>query len=104
VGIEVNLDMPERSLHDIGAAFHLGDEAAYQRWRARKLARKARRAEDLIVDVADPKALTAAEREALLQRCADWNMAVYRGACQPQGKDVARSVGQQLGLQRLDCH
>jgi alpha-ketoglutarate-dependent taurine dioxygenase len=89
------------------APFHPGDEAAYQRWRATKLARKARRGEDLVVDVDDPRALTVAEREALLQRCADWNMAVYRSARQPDDSDdkaLARRIGHQLGLQRLDCH
>jgi Taurine catabolism dioxygenase TauD, TfdA family len=97
----------ERPRSAVASPFLLGDEAVYQRWRAEKLARKAHRAEDLIVDIADPNSLTAAEREAVLQRCADWNMAVYRSAYRPEdsaGKHLARSVGRQLGLQRLDCH
>ena len=94
----------ERPAHAVDSPFHLGDEAGYQRWRAAKLARKARRATDLIVDVANPRALTAAERDALLRRCADWNMAAYRSGGAFQDKDTARAVGRQLGLQRLDCH
>jgi hypothetical protein len=84
--------------------FDLGDDAAYQRWRAGKLARRARCVDDLIVDVADAKALSASERQALLQRCADWNMAVYRSADGQPDKEIARAVGGQLGLQRLDAN
>ena len=84
--------------------FDAGNEAGYQRWRSEKLARRARCVDDLIVDVADPKALTATERQALLQRCADWNMAVYRSGHSAPDKDIARAVGHQLGLQRLDAN
>lgn len=84
--------------------FDLDDEAAYQCWRADKLALRAQRADDLIVDVADPKALSDAERRALLQRCARWNMAVYRSASGRPDKDIARALGRQLGLHRLDAN
>jgi hypothetical protein len=84
--------------------FDLGDEAGYQRWRANKLTLRARRAEDLIVDVADPAALSNAERQALLQRCAQWNMAVYRGPNAAPDKAIARAIGAQLGLHRLDAN
>ncbi len=82
--------------------FDADDEVGYQRWRADKLARRPRRAEDLIVDVADPRALSASERDALLQRCADCNMAVYRSRCVAPDKNIARSLARQLGLSRLD--
>jgi hypothetical protein len=84
--------------------FDLDDEASYRSWRERKLAQRARSAGELIVEVGDPQALSAAEREALLQRCARWNMVVYRSARGVQDKDTPRRVGQQLGLQRLDAH
>jgi hypothetical protein len=84
--------------------FDLADDAAYRHWRAAKLARRARGAGELIVDVADPEALTAAERHALLQRCADWNMAVYRCRGGTQGKATVLAIGRQLGLQRLDAN
>ena len=84
--------------------FELGNEAAYQQWRAEKLAHRPRHVDDLIVDVVDPKALSERERLALLQRCADWNMAVYRSPNVAADKDIARAVGRQLGLQRLDAN
>jgi len=84
--------------------FDLDDEAAYQRWRTGKLALRAQCVDDLVVDVADPKALTDAERQALLRRCAKWNMAVYRSATGEPDKDIARTLGRQLGLCRLDSN
>jgi hypothetical protein len=84
--------------------FELGNEVGYQRWRANKLASRARRAEDLIVDVTDPAALSVAERKALLQRCAQWNMAIYRGPNATPDKAIARAIGAQLGLHRLDAN
>ncbi|HET9821412.1 MAG TPA: TauD/TfdA family dioxygenase [Burkholderiaceae bacterium] len=85
--------------------FDLGDDAAYRAWRARKLADRARTAAELMVDVADPRALRDAEREALLQRCARWNMAIYRTVPGgDQDKDVLRALAAQLGLLRLDAN
>ena len=84
--------------------FDLDDDATYRAWRMGKLARRARCADDLIVDVGDPQTLTAGEREALLQRCATSNMAVYRSERGVHDKDTARAIGRQLGLVRLDAN
>ena len=84
--------------------FDPDDEASYLPWRATKLAQRARAAADLIVDVGDPLALSAAEREALLQACARWNMAVYRSERGVHDKDSVRAIGRHLGLQRLDAN
>ncbi len=82
--------------------FDLEDDAAYAAWRADKLARRARRADELIVDVGSALALTAAERATMLQACARWNMVVYRSRCGARDKSVALAVGRQLGLLQLD--
>ena len=84
--------------------FDLDNEAGYRQWRQAKLARRARSVDALIVDVAEPRALDAAERQALLQRCAEGNMAVYRSADVAPDKDIARAVGRQLGLEHLDAN
>ncbi len=84
-----------------GNPFALGDTAAYAAWRRRKLARRPQRAQDLLVEIDDPRALTGAEREALLSRCRSANMAVYRSAV-PVDKSAVRRLGAQLGLSRLD--
>ena len=82
--------------------FDLDNEATYAAWRATKLAQRALRAADLIVDVGNAAALTAVERSALLRACARWNMVVYRSHCGAQHKDVALALGRQLGLRQLD--
>ena len=100
----MNAAIDPARLQPQASPFDLDNEDGYQHWRADKLARRARRIDDLIVDVANPKALSAGERRALLQRCADTNMAVYRSADRLPDKDMARALGGQLGLRRLDAN
>jgi len=82
--------------------FDLGNRTAYERWRDTKRDSHPRQAEDLIVDVADPRALSDAERQALLLRCATANMAIYRSALRLEDKNIPGRLAPQLGLQRLD--
>ena len=95
----MSLDLDMRA----GAAFDLADEAAYQAWRAEKLARLPKPRSELGVDGRDPRALTPGERQALLERCARANMAIYAS---PTGgdpdKEIPRRLGLQLGLRDLD--
>ena len=85
------------------AAFDLDDEAAYLAWRANKLARFPRTLSELVVEVRDPRALSPAERQALLERCARANMAVYASpAGADPDKEIPRRLGLQLGLRDLD--
>jgi alpha-ketoglutarate-dependent taurine dioxygenase len=75
----------------------------YAAWRERKLAGCPRRAEELIVEVRDPRALSATERGAILERCYRANMAVYASRCgEESDKEIARALGLQFGLARLD--
>ena len=82
--------------------FDLADAAAYAAWRARKLAQHARHASELVVEVDDPGALSEAERDALLDRCARWNMAVYRARRVREDKAVMQALARQIGLRQLD--
>jgi TfdA family taurine catabolism dioxygenase TauD len=84
-------------------AFDLADEAAYQAWRAMKLARFPRTLAELVVEVRDPRALSAGERQALLERCERANMAIYAGPARVDpDKEIPRRLGLQLGLRDLD--
>ena len=82
--------------------FDLQADTAYQAWRAAKLACAPKAAQDLVVDIADPRALTAAEKQALLARCASANMVIYRSPVLGEDKNIPRALGHQLGLHQLD--
>lgn len=84
--------------------FDLGDATAYRDWRDWKLAVAPAQAQDLVVDVADPFALLAAERAALLDRIVRTNMAIYRAPVGAEDASLPRALGRQLGLERLDAN
>jgi Taurine catabolism dioxygenase TauD, TfdA family len=84
--------------------FDLADDAGYRAWRARKLAAAPASAEELIVDVADPRALTPPERAALLARIARCNMALYRSPVWAEDPGLPRALAAQLGWHRLDAN
>jgi hypothetical protein len=84
--------------------FELANEAAYARWRERKLASCARRAGDLVVEVRDPRALGPAEKAEIVRRCRRDNMAVYASGVTDEDKEVPRRLGVQLGLATLDTN
>jgi alpha-ketoglutarate-dependent taurine dioxygenase len=78
---------------------------SYERWRERKLAAYPRRADELIVEVRDPRDLTDSEVAKLRQLCARANMAVYASTrAAPADKDLVRRVGAQLDLERLQAN
>jgi Taurine catabolism dioxygenase TauD, TfdA family len=83
--------------------FDLDRPDVYARWRDERLARAPTRLADLIVEVADPRRLTATEHAAVLDRCRRSNMAIYAGgAGDDPDKDMVRALGAQFGLCRLD--
>ena len=84
--------------------FDPDDERRYRAWRAAKLERAPADAIALVVEVADPGALTPAERAAILARCAATNMAVYASPPRAPDKDLARRLGAQFGLSSLDAN
>jgi hypothetical protein len=81
----------------------LDDAATYAAWRDLKLASQPRRLEDLIVEVRNPRRLSAAEHAAILDRCRRANMAIYIGDTgDDPDKEIPRRLGEQFGLTRLD--
>jgi len=80
--------------------FDLDDARAYRDWRDRKLSSCPAQIE--VVELRNPKNLTAAERGALLESCARTNMAIYRSPITQEDKDIPRLLGLQLGLEHLD--
>lgn len=91
-----------RSLFARTSPFDLQDLAAYRDWRARKLAAYPAATAALVVPVGDPRALTTAEKAALVDRCQRANMAVYVSDPRDESSEIPRLLGVQLGLVRLD--
>jgi hypothetical protein len=83
--------------------FDLSDADAYRRWRDARLAAAPTRVADLIVEVRDPRRLTAAEYQAILARCRRANMAIYvsRTGADPD-KSIPIALGARFGLHHLD--
>jgi len=85
--------------------FSLDHPSAYAAWRERKLAAAPRALAELLVEIGDPRRLTAAEKAALLDRCDRANMAIYVSGCGSEAdKQIPRQLGLQLGLASLDGH
>jgi len=84
--------------------FDLDDDASYRRWRDWKLAHRAASVDELVVDVRDPRALSRAERLALLERMGRANMALYRSPIVDDDRNLPRTLGAQLGLHELDAN
>lgn len=76
---------------------------AWPRWRERKLASRATRVEDLLVEVRDPLRLSRFERAAIVERCRRTNMAIYASGAPDMGPDVPLRLGAQLGLVTLEA-
>ena len=83
--------------------FDLDHDDAYQSWREQKLADAPQTLDDLVVEVDDPRSLSAAELDALMSRCRRANMAIYSSRLgEIEGTDIARGCGLHFGLQHLD--
>jgi hypothetical protein len=85
--------------------FDPDNEAGYARWRDRKLENYPVSSADLVVEVADPRRLTAAEHAAIVTRCRKTNMAIYatRSGRDPD-RELPGALGRQFGLTELDCN
>jgi hypothetical protein len=83
--------------------FALDNDADYQKWRSRKLENYPSSLADLVVQVNDPRRLTQSEHDAILALCQKTNMAIYASKTgQEADKEIARQLGLQFGLERLD--
>jgi alpha-ketoglutarate-dependent taurine dioxygenase len=94
---------PRRDMR-AGNPFDLDDDRAYLDWREAKLCDLPHHADALTVELRDPLALGAAERAALLDRCARHNMVIYRSTATGEDKALTRELGHQLGLLQLDAN
>jgi len=57
--------------------FDLDNQNAYESWNTRKLNNYPENGEDLIVEIADPKELSSAEKQAIADHIRKTNIAIY---------------------------
>lgn len=89
----------------VRSPFNVDCDELYRDWRARKLAACPVSLDALTVPIADGFALTAAERQAVLQAVEQTNFAIYQIPAASAGdKRQLRQLGRQFGLQRLDSN
>ncbi len=87
----------------MNSPFDLADVGTYRAWRDARLAACPASGDDLVVRVADPHRLSADEFDALAERCARANMAIYDASHLPAAdRSLAHGLARQLGLLRLD--
>ena len=85
--------------------FDLSNHAAYEQWCERKLHGYPARAEDLIVEISDPKQPRMAELGMILSRCCKVNMAIYAAPSDTgSDRDMLKFIGEEFGLTGLDCN
>jgi alpha-ketoglutarate-dependent taurine dioxygenase len=83
--------------------FDLSNASAYRAWRDAKLGAYPRSVDELLVPVADPRHLSAAEIGAFESRCARANMAIYSAPHLPAAdKTLPHQLARQLGLVHLE--
>lgn len=81
--------------------FHLDDDATYQAWREHKLAEHPADLGALVVEVAEPRRLSAAEHAAMLDRIRRANMVIYAGPADPD-RAIPHALAEQFGLHQLN--
>ncbi len=83
--------------------FDPDNESTYQQWRDQKLENYPADIGELVVEIDDPRNLTQAEFDALLQRARKTNMALYIGKTGADpSPEIPLAIAQRFGLQALN--
>ena len=85
--------------------FNLGDNASYLQWREQRRRYNQVALNDLLVQIKDPYRLSDDEKTAIVQRCENYNMAVYQlNNPNIQDKSLVHALGGQLAMENLDAN
>lgn len=83
--------------------FHYANDQAYQQWKKDKLRNYPKSLTELIVPVADARALNAQELQEIKARLRKTNMVIYEIADgSAEDKSIPEAIGRQLGIHSLD--
>jgi len=90
---------------DKDSPFRLENTSAYAQWRASKRAHIVPNLDDLMVNIVDPYQLTADEKAEVVERCAQFNMAIYQlQELANQDKSLVHALGKQFEMVNLDAN
>jgi len=85
--------------------FNMRDDVAYAAWRGEKLRYTTPNLGNLLVDIKDPYQLSDDERAAIVDRCENFNMAIYQlNDLSIQDKSLVHALGKQLAMENLDAN
>ncbi len=99
--------MPQQANHPIvlDCPFSLNNNAAYLQWREEKLKYRKPALSDLLVRIKDPYRLSNDEMMAIVERCKNFNMAIYQlNNPASQDKSLVHVLARQLGMENLDTN
>jgi len=83
--------------------FDLNNTEAYRDWRDQKLSAYPTSIEEILIEIKDPRVLSAAELQAITWSCGKTNMALYRSeTIGDADKNIPLMLAKQLGLRLLD--
>ena len=91
------------NLKNILSPFSPENNELYEKWRDQKLENYPVNISDLIVEVIDPRILSQAEHQAMLDVCRKTNMVIYAGKTgSDPDPEIPLSIGRRFGVQSLD--
>ncbi len=83
--------------------FNIDNNDDYEKWRDNKLKNYPTSIENLIVEINDPRTLSKAEYNALLDVCRKTNMVIYTGKTGTDpDPEIPLSIGRAFGVESLD--
>lgn len=85
--------------------FYLNHNDAYIQWREQRLRYLNPLISDLLVEIKDPYQLSGNEKAAIVERCENFNMALYQlSDSSINDKSLVHALGRQFGMESLDAN
>ncbi len=89
----------------VDSPFYQSNNTAYLPWREEKLRYSKPALSDLLVQIKDPYQLSDDEKTAMIERCENYNMAIYQlNNPDNQDKSLVHVLGKQLGMENLGAN
>ncbi len=99
--------MSQQAAQSVGedSPFFLSNNSVYLQWREQRLPYRQPTLDDLLVSISDPYRLSDVEKAGVVERCKNFNMALYQlSDPQQQDKSLVHALGKQLAMETLDAN